>query len=346
MSTDNAADNPLTNPHWLLFDINAIRSQSQWLYIPPKQRKQLPFMDQRLLEAGFKRIGTPLAALSASADQIPDGRWIFHAGHCGSTLLAQILGDNPQTNALREPQVLRTMASLKREAGLPWHRIDEAQWQEWLMVTIAYLGRPTEPAQQQMLLKATSHCNNLIDPVLALPGQQRLLLLSVALPVYLATMLGSAQHLLDIDGFIQAHMQDLIKRFPELEIRIPELNATQKIAITWLTHMLAFLDAVATNPQRVLLINFEHWLEAPDRHTATITNHLGMPDVPPETVKRWLGRYSKDPARPYSPDQRHTLLTRSTYQHADQILAGRLWLEQWLRAYPEHMLALRPWLSV
>ncbi len=345
MSIGSSTDNPLINPYWLLFDINVIRSQCQWLYITPEQRKQLPFMDQRLLDTGFKRAGVPLTEFSIATDQVPDGRWIFHAGHCGSTLLAQILGDNPQTNALREPQVLRTLANLKREAGLPWHRVDETQWREWLATAIAFLGRPTDPAQQQMLLKATSHCNNLIDPVLALPGQQRLLLLSVTLPVYLATMLGSTQHLLDIDGFIQAHMQDLIKRFPELEFRIPTLNATQKIAITWLTHMLAFLDAEITSPQQVMLMNFEHWLTAPEQHTATITDHLDMQSVSSHTLKRWLGCYAKNPAQPYSPDQRRARLAYSTNQNAAQILAARLWLEQWLRAYPQHALALRPWLA-
>ena len=92
-------------------------------------------------------------------------------------------------------------------------------------------------------------------------------------------------------------------------------------------------------------MDFEHWLTAPDRHTAAIIDHLHMHNVPQKTLQRWLGCYAKKPSQPYSPDQRHARLKYSTNQHAVQILAARLWLEQWLRTYPEHTLALRPWLS-
>ncbi|MEL7190174.1 MAG: hypothetical protein AAGK17_11525, partial [Pseudomonadota bacterium] len=52
-----------------------------------------------------------------------DARFIFHIGHVGSTLLARLLGEAPDTLALREPQLLRQFAELKTLEGLahsPW----------------------------------------------------------------------------------------------------------------------------------------------------------------------------------------------------------------------------------
>ncbi len=339
-----ASDNPLTNPDWLLFDINLLRSQSQWLHIPSQQRRQLPFMDQRLLAGDFKRLGTPLTSLAEQTSQVPDCQWIFHAGHCGSTLLAQILGDNPQTNALREPQVLRTLADLKRQTDLRWHRINNDQWQQWFTTCITYLGRPAEPQQNQVVLKATSHCNNLIKSVLTLPGQQRLLLLSVKLPVYLATMLRSDQHMLDIDGLIQAHMQDLLERIPDLPIRIPDLDRPKKIAVTWLTHMLAFLDAAERFPSQILLMDFETWLDNPLEQTAEITNKLGSQPVTSSTLDQWLKRYSKAPEQPYSPQHRQRSLQQSRQQHAAQIKITHEWVQTLLHQCSRDYPALMEWL--
>ncbi len=339
-----AIDNPLTNPDWLLFDINLPRSQSQWLHIPPQQRKLLPFMDQRLLTRDFKRLGTPLNMLSELHPQVPDCQWIFHAGHCGSTLLAQILGDNPQTNALKEPQVLRTLADLKREADLLWHRINDAQWQQWFSTCITCLGRPAEARQSHFLLKATSYCNNLIKSVLALPGQQRLLLLTVKLPVYLATMLRSDQHMLDIDALIQAHMQDLLERIPDLPVRIPDLDRPKKIAVTWLTHMLAFMEAVERFPEQTLLMDFEAWLGDPVENTARITNRFDSQPASEQTISHWLHRYSKAPDQPYSPQHRLNTLAQSRRDNGAQITAACQWIQTLLRRCSGDYSALDKWL--
>lgn len=345
MTTTGLHNNPLTDPDWLLFDINLVRAQSQWLRIPSSRRRQLAFMDQRLLGENFQRIGAPLSAFAAQTAPVPECQWIFHAGHCGSTLLAQILGDTPHTGALREPQVLRTLADLKREAGLSWHRINETQWRQWFATVVGYLARPAETGQRHVLIKATSQCNNLTGSVLALPHRQRLLLLAVPLPVYLATMLRSDQHRLDVDGFLQAHMQDLLRRFPDLDIRIPDLSAPQKITITWLAHLLGFLETRERHPRRVMLLDFEQWLSDPVSVTAGICTHFGRAPMAADSVSRWLSRYAKSPGRAYSPQQRQADLTASMRQHHDEIQAAVHWLEKLLVRHSINTRGLARWLN-
>jgi len=344
MNPITTTNNPITNPDWLLFDINLLKSQGQWLHITAQQRKQLAFLDQRILNSSFKKIGTPLTALTEQPFQIPSCQWIFHAGHCGSTLLAQVLGDNPYTNALREPQVLRTLADLKREADLRWHRINQRQWQQWFSTCLSYLGRPAENQQTHVLLKATSYCNNLIESVTTLPTQQQLLLLSVKLPIYLATMLRSEQHQLDIDILIQANMQDLLEHIPGLPIRIPDLDRPKRIAITWLNHMLTFLQANKRFPQHTMLMDFETWLANPVEQSAYISRQFSTQPITEATISTWLKCYSKAPEQAYSPQHCQHSLQKSLQKNAQQINVTREWLQTLLTQSHQDYPSLNNWL--
>ena len=91
--------------------------------------------------------------------------WIFHIGHCGSTLLSRLLPAIAPLLPVREPAVLRTLAESRRASGNPRGRGDDERSRlfELMVSLVARSYRPDQTA----LIKAASDCNNLIEPALA-----------------------------------------------------------------------------------------------------------------------------------------------------------------------------------
>jgi hypothetical protein len=72
------------------------------------------FLDQRLNDGTIQAFWIPLVRLLEtgrnSTSPAQAAVYIFHIGHCGSTLISRLLGDRPDLLPLREPLVLRTLA--------------------------------------------------------------------------------------------------------------------------------------------------------------------------------------------------------------------------------------------
>ena len=83
------------------------------------------FLDQRALEPGARGAWVPLETLWRHMDALDRGylapaNFIFHTGHCGSTLISRLLDDITPVFGLREPLVLRTLAAGLH--GRLWHQ--------------------------------------------------------------------------------------------------------------------------------------------------------------------------------------------------------------------------------
>ncbi|MGH6631339.1 MAG: hypothetical protein ACREB3_16555, partial [Burkholderiales bacterium] len=91
--------------------------------------------------------------------------FIFHLGHCGSTLLSRALSASPNVLPVREPLTLRRLAADAGSIHL-------------LPLAIAAHARVFHPGQVAVI-KATSTCNSLIEPLLAADENSRAILMMV-----------------------------------------------------------------------------------------------------------------------------------------------------------------------
>ncbi len=105
------------SPDWFCHQLDLEADRALLLRLEPAAIRAAAFLDERVLAGRSDGFRIPLATLRERA-QACVGRAphaIFHIGHCGSTLLARVLGELPGLRVLREPLPLRTLAALYEE---------------------------------------------------------------------------------------------------------------------------------------------------------------------------------------------------------------------------------------
>ena len=158
------------SPDWFCHQIDLDADRALLVRLEPEAIRAAAFLDERVLAGRSDGFRIPLATLreraQACVGHAPHA--IFHIGHCGSTLLARVLGELPGVRVLREPLAAAHAGRAVRgiAAGDRTHR----------RAAMAGTGRrgagPHGAARGRrrdagVLAKATSNCNALIDPWLA-----------------------------------------------------------------------------------------------------------------------------------------------------------------------------------
>ena len=161
------------------------------------------FLDDRVLGNDVLGSWIPLEALAdvRPPEQAPP-QWIFHIGHCGSTLLSRLLPAVAPLWPVREPMVLRSLAGALRASG--GSRSDD--WQRLFDMMVSLVSRSFH-SDEPALIKATSDCNNLIEPALARSAASRAVLMYVPLKSYLATMIVDGAARPDVEGHVAPNVE-------------------------------------------------------------------------------------------------------------------------------------------
>lgn len=150
------------------------------------------FLDDRLLSqrrfggwrTGFEDIEARLQAEPAQHS----AHFLFHIGHCGSTLLSRLLDALPGVLGLREPLPLLALADRRVEVAQPSSRIEPARFERMLAAVSAGLRRGFQDTHR-IVVKPTSVCTALAGQLLALDPQARAVLLGMRLDAWLPVML-------------------------------------------------------------------------------------------------------------------------------------------------------------
>lgn len=355
MNAAPPAQQLLTSPGWHLHRIDPVQRRVLFIQLGAEQFRQASFLDERVesqASAGYwYDAETILDTFDGTPDQPP--AMIFHGGHVGSTLLSRVLAGASGALALREPLSLRFLADTARQQDLPWAWLDGRRWRLWSDVIRRALGRPFERGQP-VLVKATSHCGNLAAPWLRHYPDWRGLGLYLRLPRYLATCLKTDRPRADLRGFAQARVQDHLHLTGDAlaadpsnqDISLARLSDDQLLGLSWLTTTAHLVNAADQAPQRLRLVDFEHWLQAPADSSADLLDHLHWSfesEVLSTRLARELQRYSKDPQQPYSPARRQQTLQATSTRHRDRIAAISDWVAGWTERAPVYA-ALKPYL--
>ncbi|GJL96707.1 MAG: hypothetical protein DHS20C06_05240 [Hyphobacterium sp.] len=302
----------------VLLDENAYRNAS--------------FLDQRALAHNPPGQWASLDDIWRSINTNASPHYIFHIGHCGSTLISRLL-DEVGGFGLREPLPLRSMAEAEAELDAPWSLFSPAAF-DAALARLNGLWDRRPPSAGQPIVKATSQCSGLASRILGQSVSSRALTLGLKPERFLATVLAGQYAPFEF----RAAAPLRLKRLARLGVNgLPSahsLETPQYAALAWLTETLVARQLQATDAQRVLHIDFDEFLDAPADVLGRIASHFDL-NATSEQISTAINgpvmsRYSKAPEHGYSTNVRDQLVAKSSVQHERAIRDAISWLKDWV----------------
>jgi len=324
--TDRLAERPEIYPH----QINLTNDSVLLVKLSEEEIRSASFLDQRVLNQttqGQWVAWQPVADVFAQAEQQPVPAFIFHVGHCGSTLLSRLVEFAEQTRSFREPLPLRTLAQdvADDEDGRSFLTGPERMNRlRWLLRMWCRSGGNT-------VIKATSICTDLLLQIHTLePGALALFMYNRA-ETHIATLLAGQNSLMDLKGFARLRVQR-VQNACGLDIQLNQLSLGQLAALGWLSETTSIVRSLEACPQQVALLEFESLLKNPRERLEWSLKHLGIP-ISPAAVEQAvsspvLRTYSKAPEHKYDAQTRAAILSDSRSRYRNEIRQGLAWLEQ------------------
>ena len=321
---------PLQDGEFLPFELDLAQRRVLLLRLTEAQRASAPFLDERARPASAEAVWLPLQ------DVVEEGRaspslgacWIFHIGHCGSTLLSRLLQSWPHLQVLREPLPLRSLAAAVCQGVLSGR---EAATLGDVMVR---LWARAPGLLQTTLVKATSSCNMLAGPLLSMRKEDRAILLAMPLRSYLATLLKSASSIRDALAAADERMMFLQDVLPASSAMALPKSAGEICAMGWLAEQVRF-EALSTASERIKRMDFEHLLANPRSALANAVEHLQLDKAHLDAAlaSPWWHRYAKAGDHAYGVEDRRHDQALALARFADEIARGVAWVRD---ASPRH----------
>ena len=292
--------------------------------------REASFLDERILPQVPPPAWIPWAELQAAADTLAgESDFIFHIGHVGSTLVSRLLGAGDRCFSIREPAILRTLASMELDLaalGSPWTREDFGRRLDIMLKLWARTWRRS----QRSLVKATSFVGEIAPLILERSPAAKAILMFVSPRVYLATILGGRNSRRELKSVTPMRLARLRRRLGLGAWRPGDLGEGEMAAMGWACEVMALAAVAAAFPDRVLWLDFEAFLDRPgEALTAALRRLRG--DAREEEVAAMLrspdlGRYSKAPEHAYDADLRRRVLAQANAEHGESIDRGVAWL--------------------
>lgn len=253
------------------------------------------FCDGRIVAASDKKSVIPyrkLVDLHKASDLAPPNvSFIFHTGHCGSTLLAKALEVNESILVYREPLALRQLGAeyAYNIAG----RIIPEDWSERLRLVTALLGRHYKE-NSHILVKANAPVNFIIPQVLADTISNPPLFLYFPLEDYILAWLRSPNHRNWLTALCN-ETQLGVQKYAPLE---NNLSVAQIAGSLWFSQMMNFVEAMEQTSDAVSLYA-EELFDKPEAVMKAVYQHFNIQFTQEQLnviIKGGLfSRYSKNP---------------------------------------------------
>src|SRR5262245_31158189 len=294
------------------------------------------FLDSRLLGPGVASGWGPWSELRDAADGLRVRcHFIFHISHVGSTLLSRLLGQHLALFSLREPAILRNLANVYITLDQPNSLWSRTEFGERLSVYLALWSR-TFDREQIALIKATSFVSEMAEHLMARVMDTRSIFMFVRPLTFLKALLDGAMS--DIEGLAEQRLSRLHRRLGEAGWQLSDLSPGERVAMSWLSEMLALRAAAARFRARVLWLDFDDFLSAPQDGLAAALNHLAVGAASASAREILAGptmtRYAKAPAYKFDADHRDQLLRQAEERHVSEIGRGLEWLDRAAAACP------------
>ncbi|KQY49303.1 sulfotransferase [Lysobacter sp. Root494] len=327
---------PLDDPAYLPFKLDLVGRRALLVRFDAAQRREAAFLDDRALSPQADGGWIPLDQLLSFSIEAAHADAIFHIGHCGSTLLSRLLESWPRVQALREPLPLRTLAEAWPQRTQPESRLSARDTEHCLDALWSALSRPVADGGR-VVIKATSSCNVLAEPLLRGHPETRAILLDMPLRSYLATLLKSPDSSRDATAGAIDRLRDLRARCGDEDLFLHALSVPQQCAMGWVAERLRFAALARAYGERVLRIDFEQLLAEPESTLERIAAHYGLAPggiVDAMRSPAW-DRYSKAQSHGYGREDRAHDLMLAMQRHGADIAHAEQWHEAFLQRHPQ-----------
>jgi hypothetical protein len=294
------------------------------------------FLDDRMIDAGTTGFWTGLDTLPAPP-ATRAAHWLFHIGHCGSTLLSRLLPAVCPLLPVREPPPLRTLAEGLRLLGEPTSRLRPREWDRLFRALASLYSRTYAPGGAA-LVKPSSDCINLVAAALEIHPDSRGILIYQSLDTYLATMLIGPEPRPDIEGHAVTRLMDLHAYLGDREsLRLYELTPVQRVVVSWLAGVAGLYTACCHGGSRLRTLDFDTFIEDPSAGISGLAEFLGMAADEGRIIAATRGplmqTYAKAPEHRYSASDRAQQLAANRRRSAREIQEGLRWAESLVRRY-------------
>ena len=310
MSSAPSVDEIARDATWLAQALDPSQGMVRLIAMSPESYRASSFLDDRMLQMPVDaQILSWQAIEEAMAGEArTDARWIFHIGHVGSTLISRLLGEMNGVLAIREPRILRDLASVP------------AQIREPYLPPMPALMSRTFADGEVACVKATSFVSEIADGLI--PQGARALFLFASPRNYIGSILAGDQSLQEMANWAEGRMQRMKARVPALEG--PQRSPAHLAAAAWACEMTSLEAAAERMPDRAIAwADFDRMLEDMPRALADAAVHFGFPTDPAETdaIARGplMSRYSKAVEYEYSPKLRRDLIAQEEALHGREI---------------------------
>lgn len=321
------------NPSLYPQNLDLVRQAILFLMLDQPTLRAASFLDDRILDPQLQGRWVRFDEIDASFPALPPQRplhFIFHSGHVGSTLVSRLLDDIDGVLGLREPLPLRVLANAMGDLAAPHALIGSQAWGAQLRLLLACWGRGYAETRC-VVVKGTSIASQCSEAIAQASPQSRMLCLNLQPEPYLATLLAGANSWLDLRGQAQERMKRLLAIAPWHGAPLHTLGLGEVAAMTWTVETLTHRAAARNVGDRMMLIDFDALLAAPDVALRDICGHLRIeaPDSYFSGVNRsaTMARYSKAPDQAFTPVLRREILAASRVQNAEEIGKGMRWIE-------------------
>lgn len=307
----------------------------------PEAYARSDFLDHRIFVPEGAAVATlDFARLTGLFPEVAGLRtgYIFHISHVGSTLLSKALATRHSVLGLREPQLLRWIAEIRRDLHTPESRFDPSGYQALLRAVLGLVGRKFA-AEDEVVVKATSFAANLAADVLALQAQARAIVLYSRFEAFAANVLRGQGGWTDVLVQAPVRMRRLHARLGTTPWRLAGMSHGEVVALNWLCEVSELASASRSNPGRLCWIEFDDMMDSGAHAMGEAARFLGIDWGPADRARLEasgvLGRYSKDERVPFGRDQRRTMLAEVAARHAAEIRRGKDWLYRACQDHPE-----------
>jgi len=280
------------------------------------------FLDDRIFHADMPFEWLTWSDFEVLAAKLPPHApsYIFHIGHCGSTLLSRLVAEVTNSQALREPLPLRLFAINRVERNIDWLDDEEARKRLRLFERAWTRGaRPTT-------VKATSICTNLVGEM---NDRSKVVFVYQPAETHLAVLLAGDNSMQDL----AALGQNRHSRLAAMTDGLPPLDSLghgELAAISWLAEVSS--AAAALEQRSALSLDFDRFLASPAELLQQTCNALGLHTTAGQCREAVAGptmhSYSKAPEHAYGPRLRDEIIADSKRRNAEEIAKGMRFIER------------------
>ncbi len=288
------------------------------------------FLDQRVLTPTTKTGWVPWQLVADIISRMPESKapgFIFHVGHCGSTLVSRLLGFAENTQSLREPVPLRILAQDFANVSEGRSFLGSQALLDRLQVLMKMWGR----GSRNTVIKATSICTDLLPQIVHLRPAARFVFMYNRPETHIATLLAGQNAVADLKGMARFRIQR-VQQITGLDLHLSQLSIGQLAALSWLSETTSMARSLENGVQHIDLLEFELLLQNPRKVLSRLMLHFGI-DASDATVEKAvqspvLQNYSKAPEHQYNAQTRTAILADARSRFKRDIEQALDWIDK------------------